>query len=145
MLFLDTTKVDELELELDKDDVAFNEENLEAAIARMQGLQNQLSKYNLALELKHIGEERRTATYGISNLFDKIKAAINANKRYTVAKQRYNKALEIRAEVDSRLEDYLSLKEYYFYVNFSKTVKPAKPANVAHESQIADKQLGDNN
>ena len=65
MLFLDTTKVDELELELDKDDVAFNEENLEAAIARMQGLQNQLSKYNLSLELKHIKEERRTATYGI--------------------------------------------------------------------------------
>ena len=115
MLFLDTTQVDELELELDKDDVAFNEENLEAAIARMQGLQNQLSKYDLALELKHIKEECRTATYGISNLFDKIKAAINANKRYTVAKQRYNKALEIRAEVDSRLEDYLSLKEYYFY------------------------------
>ena len=111
----------------------------------MQGLQNQLSKYNLSLELKHIKEERRTATYGISNLFEKIKAAINANKRYTVAKQRYNKALEIRAEVDGRLEDYLSLKEYYFYVNSSKTVKPAKPANVAHESQITGIQLGDNN
>ena len=114
MRFLETNEIDNLEKDLDNNELPLSLENLDKEINRLQAIKDKLpSKYSLSIELMSIGEARSIDPFGIANPFKKLKVAIDAQKRYKVAQKRFNSAMRIRAEVDSRIEDYYAVKNIY--------------------------------
>ena len=143
MLFLDTNQIDQLETELDANENTVTPENIDKEIERLQAMKNQLAKCDLTSELQHISEARYLAPNGASNLFEKIKVSIESKRRYKVAQKRYNKAVELIGEIDSRIEDFKVLKDYvsawpqYSHLNVQTNNK------TTNEKQSEIKQLGE--
>lgn len=141
MRFLDTNEIENLEKDLDNNELPLTAENLELELARLQAIKDKLpSKYSLSIELMSIDEARSLAPYGVANPFKKLKVAIAAQNRYKVAQKRYNKAVELIGEIDSRIEDMILLKEYWTalpeYKSYSDKVTVKANDKVAECDQL---------